>query len=61
MYGVHLVSGANQGKTPGIGESPLSQPISGGVIFSKRLALARTIVVNSNMSRGKYLARERPG
>ena len=27
------------------------------VIFSKRQALSRAVVVNSNMSRGKYLAR----
>ena len=61
MYRVHLDSGANQGETPGIGESPSSQPISGLVIFSKRQALSRAVVVNSNMSRGKYLAREGPG
>ena len=58
MYTVHQESGANQGETPGIGESPSSQPISGPVIFSKRQALSRAVVVNSNMSRGKYLARE---
>ena len=61
MYRVHLDSGANQGETPGIGESPSNQPISGLVIFSKRQALSRAVVVNSNMSRGKYLAREGPG
>ena len=31
------------------------------VIFSTRQALSRAVVVNSNMSRGKYLAREGPG
>ena len=31
------------------------------VIFSKRQALSRAVVVNSNISRGKYLAREGPG
>ena len=61
MYTVHQESGAYQGETPGIGESPSSQPISGPVIFSKRQALSRAVVVNSNMSRGKYLAREGPG
>ena len=61
MYRVHLDSGANQGEIPGIGESPSNQPISGLVIFSKRQALSRAVVVNSNMSRGKYLAREGPG
>ena len=61
MYWVHLDSGTNQGETPGIGESPSNQPISGLVIFSKRQALSRAVVVNSNMSRGKYLAREGPG
>ena len=61
MYTVHQESGANQGETPGIGESPSSQPISGPVIFSKRQALSRAVVVNSNMSRVKYLAREGPG
>ena len=30
-------------------------------IFSKRQALSRAVVVNSNMSGGKYLAREGPG
>ena len=50
-----------KGKTPGFGESPSDQPISGPVIFSKRQALSRAVVVNSNMSRGKYLAREGPG
>ena len=55
-------SGANQKpETQGIGESPSSQPIRGPVIFSKRQALSRAVVVNSNMSRGKYLAREGPG
>ena len=61
MYRVHLDSGANQGEIPGIGESPSNQPISGLVIFSKRQALSRAVVVSSNMSRGKYLAREGPG
>ena len=63
MYTVHQESGANLGETPGIGESPSSQPISGPVIFSdhERQALSRAVVVNSNMSRGKYLAREGPG
>ena len=61
MYRIHLASGANQGENPGIGESPSNQPISGLVIFSKRQALSRAVVVNSNMSRGKYLAREGPG
>ena len=61
MYTVHQESGANQGETPGIGESPSSQPISGPVIFSKRQALSRAVVVNSNMSREKYLARKGPG
>ena len=58
---LHQESGANQGENPGIGESPSNQPISGPVIFSKRQALSRAVVVNSNMSRGKYLAREGPG
>ena len=58
MYRVHLDSGANQGETPGIGESPSNQPISGLVIFSKRQALSRAVVVNSNISRGKYLPAE---
>ena len=31
------------------------------VIFSKRQALSRAVVVNSNMSRGEYPAREGPG
>ena len=63
MYRVHQESGANQGETPGIREFPSSQPISGPVIFSKRQALSRAVVVNSNicMSCGKYLAREGPG
>ena len=61
MYRVHLESGANQVETPRIGESPSNQPISGLVIFSKRQALSRAVVVNSNMSRGTYLAREGPG
>ena len=50
-----------KGKPQEIEESPSSQPISGPVIFSKRQALSRAVVVNSNMSRGKYLAREGPG
>ena len=61
MYTVHQESGATQGEIPGIGGSPSSQPNSGPVIFSKRQALSRAVVVNSNMSRGKYLAREGPG
>ena len=63
MYWVHLDSGANQEEIPGTGESPSNQPISGLVIFSKRQALSRAVVVNSNIdiSRGKYLAREGPG
>ena len=31
------------------------------IIFNKRQALSRAVVVNSNMSLGKYLAREGPG
>ena len=58
---LHLDGGANQGETPGIGESPSNQPISGPVVFSKRQALSRAVVVKSNLSRGKYLAREGPG
>ena len=50
-----------KGETPGIGESQSKQPISGPLIFSKRQALSRAVVVNSNMSCGKYLAREGPG
>ena len=61
MYSIHHESGANLAKTPWIGESPSNQPISGPVIFSKRQALSRAVVVNSNMSRGKYLAWEGPG
>ena len=49
------------GKPHESGESPSNEPISGPVIFSKRQALSRAVVVNSNMSRGKYLAREGPG
>ena len=41
--------------------NPKNQPISELDIFSKRQALSRAVVVNSNMSRGKYLAREGPG
>ena len=61
MYWVHQESCANQGQTPGFGESPSDQPISGPVIFSKRQALSRAVVVDSNMSHGKYLAWEGPG
>ena len=65
MYRVdlHQESGANQGETPGIRELPSSQSISGPVIFSKRQALSRAVVVNINvcMSCGKYLVREGPG
>ena len=43
------------------GETPSNQPISELDIFSKRQALSRAVVVNSNMSRGKYLARVGPG
>ena len=35
MYSVRPGSCANLGKTPGIGESPPNQPISGLVIFSE--------------------------
>ena len=49
------------GKTPRIGGNPKNQPISEQDIFSKRQALSRAVVVNSNISRGKYLAREGPG
>ena len=42
-----------KGKPQESGEFPSSQPISGPVIFSKRQALSRAVVVNSNMSRGK--------
>ena len=35
--------------------------IAGFVIFSKRHALSRAVVVNNNMSRGKYLALAREG
>ena len=61
MYWVHQESGANQWETPRIGETPSNQPISELDIFSKHQALSRAVVVNSNMSRGKYLAREGPG
>ena len=44
-----------------LSQSPSNQPISGLLIFSKRQALSRAVVVNSNVSRGKYLAREGPG
>ena len=47
MYSVRLGSCANLGETPGIGESPPNQPISGLVIFSKYQALSRAVVVNS--------------
>ena len=61
MYSVRLRSGARHGETPRIGGNPKNQPISELDIFSKRQALSRAVVVNSNMSRGKYLAREGPG
>ena len=61
MYSVRLRSGARHGETPKIGGNPKNQPISELDIFSKRQALSRAVVVNSNMSRGKYLAREGPG
>ena len=61
MYSVRLRSGARHGETPRIGGNPKNQPISELVIFSKRQALSRAVVVNSNMSRGKCLAREGPG
>ena len=61
MYSVRLRSGARHGETPRIGGKPKNQPISELDIFSKRQALSRAVVVNSNMSRGKYLAREGPG
>ena len=48
-------------ETPRIGGNPKNQPISELDIFSKRQAFSRAVVVNSNMSRGKYLAREGPG
>ena len=61
MYSVRLRSGARHGETPRIGGNPKNQPISELDIFSKRQALSRAVVVNSNISRGKYLAREGPG
>ena len=61
MYSVRLRSGARHGETPRIGGNPKNQPISELDIFSKRQALSGAVVVNSNMSRGKYLAREGPG
>ena len=61
MYSVRLRSGARHGETPRIGGNPKNQPISKLDIFSKRQALSRAVVVNSNMSRGMYLAREGPG
>ena len=61
LYSVRSGSCANLGETPGIGESPPNQPISGLVIFSKHQALSRPVVVNRNMSRGKFLAWEGPG
>ena len=61
MYSVRLRSGTRHGETPRIGGNPKNQPISELDIFSKRQALSRAVVVNSNMSRGKYLAREGPG
>ena len=61
MYSVRLRSGARHGETPRIGGNPKNQPISELDIFSKCQALSRAVVVNSNMSRWKYLAREGPG
>ena len=61
MYSVRLRRGARHGETPRIGGNPKNQPISELDIFSKRQALSRAVVVNSNMSRGKYLAWEGPG
>ena len=61
MYSVRLRSGARHGETPRIGETPSNQPISEQDVLSKRQALSRAVIVNSNMSRGKYLAREGPG
>ena len=61
MYSVRPRSGARHGETPRIGGNPKNQPISELDIFSKRQALSRAVVVNGNMSRGKYLAREGPG
>ena len=61
MYSVRLRSGARHGETPRIGGNPKNQPISELDIFSKHQALSRAVIVNSNMSRGKYLAREGPG
>ena len=61
MYSVRLRRGARHGETPRIGGNPKDQPISELDIFSKRQALSRAVVVNSNMSRRKYLAREGPG
>ena len=52
---------ARHGETPRIRGNPKNQPISELDIFSKRQALSPAVVVNSNMSRGKYLAREGPG
>ena len=43
------------------GGNPKNQPISELDIFTKRQALSRAVVVNSNMSRGKYRARQGPG
>ena len=37
MYTVHQESGANQGETPGIGEPPSSQPISGPVMHIREV------------------------
>ena len=61
MYSVRLRSGAHHGETPRIGGNHKNLPISELDIFSKRQALSRAFVVNSNMSSGKYLAREGPG
>ena len=49
------------GKPQESGGNSKNQPISELDIFSKRQALSRAVVVNSNMSRRKYLAQEGPG
>ena len=43
MYSVRLRSGARQGETPRIGETPSNQPISELDIFSKRQALSPAV------------------
>ena len=58
MYRVQQESGANQGKTQRIGESPPSQPISGPVIFSKRQALSRAVVVNRPCSQLTHVTKK---